>query len=378
MKFVKYILLVAFMLAPLVCPAGQDASVHEVVTLKEKDPPGGLAFSADGTRLIALAGSYPDDGHVWAWRDAKVVARLPQAHIGSSAKRPIGTSPDGKYWAVCGRGVTIWDARSWQPVVIPKGKFANDDASMADLLGCRALVFSADGKQMIVARFSARTEPRIVAYDTRNWQRLWSLVTSPFSPENLALSPDGKLLAISGTASNITAPRVPLTPGFETQSFSQGYIALVDLDTQKIARTIPIEGTDYTSSADIAWSLDSKTITVGAGAALRTYAVSCVPQDAALLAENKFARPRLFASPDGKYRIVTDLGERHDVVRVFDVSGPAWKILHEIHARPMHLAWAPDSRHFALSGAARSLASLIPYGDLLMRSSGKIIVYEIR
>jgi hypothetical protein len=351
---------------PSICVAANDVRVREATTLPEVTPSSGLAFSAGGRLLVSMAAGYRQQGRVWEWQTGEVVATLPQTALPAPSKWPSRASPDGKYWAVCGYGVTVWDARTWHPVATLPGEVM-----------CNAILFSRDGKQMIVAQSGEPGETGIVAYETGSWQPAWQVKTSPFRPASLAYSPDGRQLAAGGISSKVGLPGRVMAPGFDTSLFSQGFVAIVDLASHAIVKTIAVDDPTYSSSQDVMWERDGKRITFAATGALRTYEIASGREDKPILAEKPLAKPRAIRSPDGRFEIDTDFGEKHDTVLVVDISGTGRKIVHEIRARPMHVAWAPDSRHFALGGAAMSLGSLIPFGDLLVKSRGKIIVYEI-
>lgn len=370
MKFLHRALLTALIVIPQLCFAGHDARVRELVTLREKNVVGGVEFSADGLQLISMPAAYSGEAHVWAWRERTRVASLQGAAAHLGVTTPSRSSADGKFWAQCGSPVVVWDARLWQTIATLPG-------------ACEDIGFTADSETMVVIQHALvmdENSPSIVAYDTRTWRRRWSLRTAPFYPKSLALSPDGRHIAIGGHVSNVRSTTIEgKIPTFGEPPFPDtGLFIIVDVRTQAISRMIPVPEASYTSSQSVAWSQNGKSVTYGANAALRTYdAFTGAPQQV-LEAEGLYAKPKLFVSPNGKYSIETEFGERHDYVRIVDVSGSTRKVLHQIRARPMHVAWSSDSRHFALSGAPVSLGSFSPFLELLVPSSGKIIVYEVQ
>lgn len=383
MKLAKHASMVALAVIPLLSYGRQQPEVLEVATLKEEYTVGGIEFTADGSQLITMAGAYSKEAHVWAWQEEKHVVTLQNAHATPLTGTPSRASPDGKYWARCGNPVTVWDTHTWEPIVTLPGTFPEDAAATTRAVSCNAIAFSSNSDTMIVLqRTLAMVDdaPSIVAYETKGWQRRWSLRTPPFYPKSVAYSPDGNSIAIGGSVTNVKSSTLPgKIPTFgEPPLPDTGLIAIIDPAKHSISRTIQIPETIYTSSQDVSWSRDGRTISFGANAAIRTFVASSGVQQEVLMAESQFSRPRIFPSPDGKYRIETGFGEENSTVRLVDKSGPTRKVLHEIRARPAHIAWSRDSRYFALAGAAVSLANLSPWLELLAPNSGKVIIYEIR
>jgi WD40 repeat protein len=381
MRFLEHAGIMTLALLPVLSSAGSKPTVREITTLNEQYAVGGVEFSADGSQLIALLGAYSRDAHVWAWRDGKQVTTLPNSYAPPLVGFPSRSSPDGKYWAHCGYGVTIWNARTWQSVIHLAGTLGENWPNR-DGLPCKAIAFSADARTMIVlqAPTPMRSKlPSIIAYDTHDWKPRWSLTTTPFYVKSLAYSPDGRTVAVGGQVQNVKSAvdHVDIPTFGEPPLPDTGLVALVDSKSGTISQTIRI-ASSYYASHDVAWHRGGKAIAFAGDATLQSYEILTAAPQHVVWAENKSARPRLFVSPNGKYWIETGFGAKEEIVRVVDVSGASPDILHEIRAKPSHVAWAPDSEHFALAGAAPSIASGSPWLELAVPNSGRVIVYEIR
>jgi WD40 repeat protein len=346
--------------------------VVEIATLKEKNEVGGLEFSADGTQLIALAGAYSRDAHVWNWRQKFIISTLSNAYAEPMAATPSRASPDGNTWVRCGTSVTVWNARTWQLL----------NALPAEPGFCSAVEFSPDGSFLVVLRYAriSSGQPSIVIYDTKSWQELWSIATGPFYVKSLSFSYSGRIFAIGG---HVTNPKswnyAGSPPTFGTPPFPDtGLIAIVDIEKHAVVQTIAVPQSTYASSQTVSWNKYDISIVYGADAGLRSFdAISGVPHEV-ILSEDKNSRTAVHPSPDGRYRIESGFGQRGELIRVTDVSEGERKVLREISGRARAVAWSRDSRHFALGGSAVSIMNLTPLSSLLFPSDGKIIIYELR
>ena len=221
--------------------------------------------------------------------------------------------------------------------------------------------------------------PNIVQYATANWQPRWSLRTALFRARSVAYAPDGKSLAVGGQVRNVnqSVPGTPLPTSGEPPLPDTGLVAIIDPATGTIEKRIPTREVNMFSSDDLAWDADGKTITYAGHASFQTYEVASGRHLDTRPTENNVASPRLFSSPSGRFRIEAGHGKRSEIVRVIDTSTSPPSILYEIDAKPSHIAWAPDNRHFAIAGAAVSLMSIHPLTALMAPASGKIIVYQL-
>jgi len=361
------------------CLAQGLPTVREVATVKQEHAVGGVEFVAGGEQLVAMSGAYAREAQVWDWRKGKQVASLPEADAVPTVRTPSRASPDGRFWARCGDGVTVWDTSTWQVLVRLPGTQGSEAPAKAGLL-CRAIAFSPDGSALTVLQLAREDFPNIVQYATASWQPRWSLRTAPFHARSVAYAPDGKSIAVGGQVRNVTLSAPGTTPPTfgEPSLPDTGVIAIIDPATGAIGKTIPTREVNMFSSEDLAWGADGKTITYAGHAGFQTYEVASSRHLDTRPTENNVASPRLFPSPNGRFRIETGHGKRSEIVRVLDMSTSPPTILREMDAKPRHIAWAPDNRHFALAGAAVSLMSLHPLTALMAPASGKIIVLELR
>jgi Tol biopolymer transport system component len=93
--------------------------------------------------------------------------------------------------------------------------------------GCEAITFTPDGRSLILItdRIYSKPGENIFVYRTENWQTEWALRTVPFQPQALSLSPDGKLMVISGY----------ILDGGPMKH----QISLIDISKRAIVRNIP-------------------------------------------------------------------------------------------------------------------------------------------
>lgn len=282
--------------------------VVEIANLNEKV--GGLEFSADGTQLIALAGAYSRDAHVWNWRQKVIISTLSEAYAEQMAAVPSRASPDGNTWIRCGTPVTVWNSRTWQRLnALPDPASALPGPAKPGV--CRAVEFSPDGSLLVVLRHAmiSSGQPSIVVYDTKSWQELWSLATKPFYVKSLSFAHSGRSFAIGGHVTNARSwTYAGSPPTFGTPPFPDtGLIAIVDIEKHAIVQTIAVPQSTYASSQTVSWNKYDNSIAYGADDGLRSFdAISGVPHEV-ILSENKNPRIGVHPSPDGRYRIETGL-----------------------------------------------------------------------
>lgn len=210
---------------------GQHVVARKLVTLPEDSDIWGLAFSPNGRSLATFS---PDSFkmHVWDWRARRIVrAHTHYGALDSNTTAPVLYSPHGRYLAECHGDsvhghkervvISVWSAVS--------GASVYDIAPMPWPGGaCQAMAFTPDGRRLIeVVNRSGLPGDTLVVYSTRTWKRLWGLRTVPFEPQTLAVSPDGKRIALGGETKGPSAD-LP----FESE------ILIVDLARRAVVRTI--------------------------------------------------------------------------------------------------------------------------------------------
>lgn len=218
-----------------------------------------LAFSPDGEQLAVRVPETPNV-YVWAWRNARLIRAQPAGEsLGMAAHRSALTySPDGKVLALAHdvadeyphqpiQGwrtvVHLWDGRSGQLVHV----LAEVHES-----GAPAIEFTPDGERLlrVYGRNSEMPGDQFVVYRVRDWRTEWGLRVLPFQPERLAVSPDGRYVALGGL---VAAPGVAM----------HAPIWIVDMATHQIIRRIDAFPAD-SNVGDLSWSPDGERVAAGA------------------------------------------------------------------------------------------------------------------
>lgn len=175
----------------------------KVTELQEsyKFPVRGLAFSPNG-KLLAIVSDH-EFIRIFDWKKNVVVAKIEKAAGANDGltKERIRFSPDGQLLVACHSQasndvvIRIWNTKTWEVL---------QDISDPLYGGCSAIDFSLDGNVLLRATRRVVDKPgeTLVAYSTNNWRRLWGISTLPFDPLTVALSPDGKFIALGGVLLN--------------------------------------------------------------------------------------------------------------------------------------------------------------------------------
>lgn len=207
-----------------------------------------LDFSPDG-KLLAVRSTYQTI-NIWDWQEKRIIHSLELAKgADSMTTEPLRFSPDGRLLVAChSRGVghvvvRIWRTDTWG--------ILHDIVDDVPGSGCNAVGFTPDGKWLIrvLDRIPKFPQDALFVYDTSTWQQAWGLQSKYFHSYALAISPDGKLLALGGE----------LIDGGPIKR----QIAIVDMEQHAIVRTIQ-DGGVMDRSSRLAWSPDGAYLT-GAG-----------------------------------------------------------------------------------------------------------------
>jgi WD40 repeat protein len=200
----------------------------------------GLDFSQSGG-LIAVV-SEGQTIRIWDWKNNNIIRSLEKADAANAAltTEPVRFSPDGRWFAACHDRaannvvIRIWSANTWELV---------HDITDGTYGGCNAIGFTSDGKYLLRAtqRSSSMPADNLVVYRTVDWKILWGIQIRSFQPSALAISPDGKYVALGGSLLN------------ENQKF-QRQIVIVDMEKRVVIRTI--SDTVDSTFGQIAWSPD--------------------------------------------------------------------------------------------------------------------------
>jgi WD40 repeat protein len=201
------------------------------------------------------------------------------------------------------------------------------------------LALSHDGELLAAG---CRERGRVQLWDTRTWARLGEVDTGSESVDEVALSPDNRMLA---TASHVSHRQA------EQEAKPPGKLTLWDVGSGKAVASF--RGSSIRS---VAFSPDHSYLVASIGRAVHVYETEAWSRQATLVDGNEmgFLVRRLVFSRDGKYLAAMTT----DGVRVWEVDG--WRFAVRIPALGTGLdehvdevAFAPDGRLLAVGGFYR-------------------------
>lgn len=165
-----------------------------------------LVFSADGRQVFSAAGISDVPLQIW---DARTGKRQDELGKNPNGVQRIVLSPDGKLLAACGYNdntIRLWDPASRKEVRVFKGHTFPIDS----------VAWSADGKTL--ASVSNGEEKSLRIWDVATGKQRWMTTIQLDWPGVVALSPDGKIVAVGG--------------------FNDGLIRLWSVETKKELQSI--------------------------------------------------------------------------------------------------------------------------------------------
>ena len=345
---------------------GIDMPATRVATLNSEQEVSAMDFSPDGRYLAAASYFYSTTMHVWDWKSGKQApVTFDNKKLDPLVNNAIRYSTDGRLIGWCGAATPIWNADSGERV------FQNEHDPFIGL--CQGIGFAPDGKTVTLALVSSpRRITTLSVRDTSSWQLIWELHTRNFFARTMALSPDGKFIAIGGTL-------------FDEERRKRYQIRIVDVLTRQALRTIepiPAAGSEA-PVGDIAlveWNADSTQIAVGlfgvpadSSPAIKIYDSQTGEEISSEPAPRGTRVRGICYTPNGKYLIELGIGKR---VKIWDAKHE--KLLQEIPANPTSCAVSRDGRYLALGGSAPSLSNINPLLSLMFPSKGKVLIYELR
>lgn len=328
----------------------------KIATLSEDEDIWGLDFSPDGKYLAATSpntvspSSSKVEVHIWEWKAGHIVRSLEKARGANDglATESIRYSPDGHLLATCHSRAAnnivarIWNTGTWEIV--------HDIDEPVGGGGCNAVGFTTDGKSLIrvLSRMPQFSGDNLITYDISTWQPIWGLRTVPFYPNALAVSPDGKYIAVGGEVRNPRSwPFTTPVPTFGNPPLSNmPLIAVVDIAQREIVRTIQSASIDR-----LAWSPDGADIASGGAKGIEIFDAHTGKRvvDEATHGGHVLIR----YTPDGKYLIESGLNEGGTTVRIWD--GKHRGLLQEIKAMPGSMAVSHDGHYLAIGGKKKIL-----------------------
>lgn len=287
-----------------------------------------LDFSPDG-KLLAVRSAYQTI-NIWDWQEGRIVHSLEKAKGANDAlgTEPMRFSPDGRLFTSCHSRavgdvvVRIWNTDTWE--------IAHDIVDPIPGTGCNAIGFSPDGKWLIrvLDRLPKFPQDALIVYDTSTWRSVWGLQAVYFHSYMLAISPDGKFIALGGE----------LMDGGPVKR----QIAIVDMEQRAIVRTVQSGVTNGKSR--LAWSPDGTYLTGGGAGRLEIRDA----QSGRLVIEAPFGAGHISLryTPDGKYLIEGDANDKKTGWgKIWD--GQHRELLQEITGNVGSIAVSRDSRYLA-------------------------------
>ncbi len=330
----------------------QDVAT-QVAELPEDNYIYGLNFSPDG-KYLAASSVTSRTIHIWDWRVDRIVHSVEKADGANEglSTEPIRYSPDGKLLAICHEKaannivVRIWNANTWEIV----HDIEDPDRGM----GCNAVGFSPDGESLIriVDRIGFPGD-NLIVYDTSTWQAVWGLRTKDFQSNSLAISPDGKFVALGGGHFVIKGNE------FDENNLYNAGIVIVSMAQHTIIRTIDafsnVIGDGLVQMSRLAWQPNGTQIAAGVsgipfkgGDGIRIFDAESGEQVANEPVPIITGIRGLRYTPDGKYLIEAGVGGK--TVSIWDGQHHALLQTIPLDMKAMNIAVSADGHYFAVAG----------------------------
>jgi WD40 repeat protein len=349
----------------------KNSVASEVATIHDTNSIDSLAFSPDGSLLVAAKYSYAHSAQVWNWGQSRRVGpEFKHGNLDPLNANALQFSVDGENAIWCGNVAAVWRVSDGVETYRQKAKPGENS--------CTAVAYAPSGDTVWMSQMSfARRVHTLVAYDTRTWQLIWKLESPNFFPSAFSLSFDGNFAAIAGRL-------------YSDEKDSQGAlistlrIRVFDLPGRRQIRDFPSfsgeMGLPRSEIAALAWTADGKSLAVGFRGLANDGADAIQILDGAtgeILGREpgpKGTRVRgLRFTSDGKYLIVAGISKS---VKIWD--GKHTKLLQEISAEPSSIAVSQDGHYLALGGGAFGLGSFNGLLGLVAPSEGRAIIYEFK
>jgi WD40 repeat protein len=301
----------------------------------------GVAFSGDG-KTVAVD-SFDQKINIWNWRKNHIEKTIiqPEGFNSGWVADTLRYSPDGRLFAACGgRGpddviARVWQADSWE--------IARDvvDAGAGSASG---MTFSPNGQLLMYAMDRhIKFGDTLMVQAINTWQPEWSIKMPEFHPYSMAISPDGKLLAIGGSILTMPADVVDKIEAAQQIKYVPT-ICIVDMEQHKVVQVL--HG-DAVGSLD--WSPDGARIAIGGNSYVEIFST----QSGERLVHDRFegsTHVSVRFTPDGRYLLESDMNGRGTGLGARIWDGQHSKLLQAIRGNIASIAVSRDSKYFALGG----------------------------
>jgi WD40 repeat protein len=298
-----------------------------------------LDFSPDSSQ-IAVGHNFQVD--VWDWKRKRLVVAIPLP-AGVAPKgdaNAVQFSPDGSLLAILVDGaaqrlvVRVLNTKDWTVVRDIR------DYKSVRVVG---LAFTPDSKYLLTANdMVGRDGDSLTIYAVDTGTAVWALNLGSYEPIAIAISPDGKSVAIDGELTIRPPPETKDMMERIRQTKHKRQLHIVDLSARSITHTTECE----TCVGPMAWSSDSNRITVVGGAALEIYDANTGAR-VLHLSEPEHGHQNIRLTPDGRFSIDSDAGGVPKVreLQIWDANRQ--KLLRSLRGNIWSLAVSRDSKFLA-------------------------------
>ena len=317
----------------------------KVIELPEQDKRAlvrGLDFSPDGSRLAIDTENA--SVNIWDWRKKQVEKVLQKPELGNDfgVINPLLYSPDGKRLLNCLQSSTGTAAvRVWDVVAGTMAKDLTEKLGTQNPGECRGMVFTPGGNVFVrTANTWGKPGNNLIAFRIDTLEPVWGIsIDSEFSPDSVAASPNGNLLAVSGSVSHWKAGEI-------TSVLS---IYIIGVQDQKISKVITTEAV-----GPLAWSPDGKRIAVAGGiGGIEIFDAASGKKLASERIENA-GRMNIRFTSDGRYFILSDLNGNGKGLGVKIWDSQIKTLFQVIPGDIASIAVSRDSKYLAVGEAGRT------------------------
>jgi WD40 repeat protein len=259
-----------------------------------------LAFNPTGQQL-ATSSPTNDEVHIWQWAG--------RSHITGTLNTLRGGNPNGLFYSPNGKylagGHPVADGdkllRVWNSSTGAIVRDISDPIGGSRFFG---IAFSPDSHLLMRSQETgALAGDNFVVDRTDSWERVWGLRTSPFEAATLALSADGRFVALGGSVRVAAEGSKP---------YLQPQIKIVSAEKREVVRSFDVL-CDNCELRFVTWSPDGTRIALGgravfAGSRLTHAAMQILDASKGIIGEYQSESAShiqaLIYSPNGKYLII--------------------------------------------------------------------------